>query len=114
MLHIYIFSYLFLSFDLIDHVVLPGSRGPGIQKSLIVGIIVVRYVVLPLAGILVVKGALKFGLVHYDPLYLFVLLLQFSLPPAMNIGTYVRSSGGFFLLSILAMQIKICVTGYFS
>ncbi|KAI5326991.1 hypothetical protein L3X38_026387 [Prunus dulcis] len=72
---------------------LTGSRGPGIQKSLVVGIIVVRYVVLPLAGILVVKGALKFGLVHYDPLYLFVLLLQFSLPPAMNIGTMAQLFG---------------------
>ncbi|KAM0975534.1 hypothetical protein ACFX13_018837 [Malus domestica] len=45
-----------------------------------------RYVALPLIGVLVVKGALIFGLVHSDPLYLFVLLLQFSLPPAMNIG----------------------------
>ncbi|TQE08774.1 hypothetical protein C1H46_005622 [Malus baccata] len=66
---------------------LKGLRGSGIQKSLVVGIIVVRYVALPLIGVLVVKGALKFGLVHSDPLYLFVLLLQFSLPPAMNIGT---------------------------
>ncbi|CAN6545588.1 unnamed protein product [Malus baccata var. baccata] len=65
---------------------LKGLRGSGIQKSLVVGIIVVRYVALPLIGVLVVKGALKFGLVHSDPLYLFVLLLQFSLPPAMNIG----------------------------
>ncbi|XP_016651197.1 PREDICTED: uncharacterized transporter YBR287W-like isoform X2 [Prunus mume] len=72
---------------------LAGSRGPGIQKSLVVGIIVVRYVALPLVGILVVKGALKFGLVHYDPLYLFVLLLQFSLPPAMNIGIMAQLFG---------------------
>ncbi|CAB4278825.1 unnamed protein product [Prunus armeniaca] len=72
---------------------LAGSRGPGIQKSVVVGIIVVRYVALPLAGILVVKGALKFGLVHYDPLYVFVLLLQFSLPPAMNIGIMAQLFG---------------------
>ncbi|KAB2631974.1 transporter-like [Pyrus ussuriensis x Pyrus communis] len=39
------------------------------------------------------KGALKFGLVHSDPLYLFVLLLQFSLPPAMNIGTMTQLFG---------------------
>ncbi|KAH0974518.1 hypothetical protein GBA52_016417 [Prunus armeniaca] len=72
---------------------LAGSRGPGIQKSLVVGIIVVRYVALPLVGILVVKGALKFGLVHYDPLYVYVLLLQFSLPPAMNIGIMAQLFG---------------------
>ncbi|XP_048425753.1 protein PIN-LIKES 1-like [Pyrus x bretschneideri] len=72
---------------------LQGLRGSGIQKSLLVGIIVVRYVALPLIGILVVKGALKFGLVHSDPLYLFVLLLQFSLPPAMNIGVMTQLFG---------------------
>ncbi|BFG30510.1 hypothetical protein CerSpe_167840 [Prunus speciosa] len=72
---------------------LSGSRGPGIQKSLVVGIIVVRFVALPLVGILVVKGALKFGLLHSDPLYLFVLLLQFSLPPAMNIGIMAQLFG---------------------
>ncbi|CAB4278824.1 unnamed protein product [Prunus armeniaca] len=72
---------------------LKGLRGPGMQKSLVVGIIIVRYVALPLIGILVVKGALKLGLVHSDPLYLFVLLLQFSLPPAMNIGTMTQLFG---------------------
>ncbi|KAM1484171.1 hypothetical protein TB2_035402 [Malus domestica] len=72
---------------------LQGLRGSGIQKSLVVGIIVVRYVALPLIGVLVVKGALKFGLVHSDPLYLFVLLLQFSLPPAMNIGIMTQLFG---------------------
>lgn len=56
------------------------------QKSLVVGIVVARYIALPLTGILIVKGAIHFGLVHSDPLYQFVLLLQFALPPAMNIG----------------------------
>ncbi|KAK4389990.1 protein PIN-LIKES 1 [Sesamum angolense] len=64
-----------------------GLKGSGIQKSVIFCILAVRYVALPLTGIAVVKGALRFGLIHDDPLYLFVLLLQFSLPPAMNIGT---------------------------
>lgn len=67
-------------------IVLSGLRGSGIQKSIVVGIIFVRYVFLPLTGILIIKGALKFGLVHSDPLYLFVLLIQYTLPPAMNIG----------------------------
>lgn len=57
------------------------------QKSIIVGIIVSRYVVLPFLGILVLKGAVHFGMVQSDPLYQFVLLLQFAVPPAMNIGT---------------------------
>ncbi|KAM5574028.1 protein PIN-LIKES 3 [Rosa sericea] len=72
---------------------LKGLRGSGIQKSIVVGIIIVRYVFLPLTGILIIKGALKFGLVHSDPLYLFVLLIQYTLPPAMNIGTITQLFG---------------------
>lgn len=34
----------------------------------------------------IVRGAVYLGLVQSDPLYQFVLLLQFALPPAMNIG----------------------------
>lgn len=52
----------------------------------IVGIILVRYIFLPLLGVAIVKAAVKFGLVPSDPLYQFVLLLQYALPPAMNIG----------------------------
>ncbi|KAM7519923.1 hypothetical protein LguiB_018885 [Lonicera macranthoides] len=70
-----------------------GLKGSGIQLSLIVGIIAVRYVFLPLFGVIIVKGAIHFGLVHTDPLYQFVLLLQFALPPAMNIGTITQLFG---------------------
>ncbi|XP_057975594.1 protein PIN-LIKES 3-like [Malania oleifera] len=72
---------------------LKGLRGSGVQKSVIVGIIVARYIALPCLGILIVKGAARFGLVHASPLYQFVLLLQFSLPPAMNIGTITQLFG---------------------
>ena len=65
---------------------LSGLRVGGIQKSILIGIIVVKFVAAPLTGILIVKGAVKFGFVSNDPLYLFVLLLQFSVPPAMNMG----------------------------
>ena len=67
---------------------LSGLRGSGVQKSQIVGIVFARYVALPLIGIVIVRGAFRFGLVHSDPLYQFVLLLQYAVPPAMNIGTY--------------------------
>jgi hypothetical protein len=63
-----------------------GLRVSGLQKSIIAGIVVVKYIALPLTGILIVKLALKLGFVSNDPLYLFVLLLQFSVPPAMNMG----------------------------
>ncbi|KAM6595742.1 hypothetical protein CsatA_006266 [Cannabis sativa] len=72
---------------------LRGLRGEGIQKSLVVGIVVARYIALPLTGILVVKGAVHLGLVQKEPLYQFVLLLQFVVPPAMNIGTMTQLFG---------------------
>ncbi|XP_030503393.2 protein PIN-LIKES 3 [Cannabis sativa] len=72
---------------------LRGLRGEGIQKSLVVGIVVARYIALPLTGILVVKGAVHLGLVQQEPLYQFVLLLQFVVPPAMNIGTMTQLFG---------------------
>lgn len=72
---------------------LKGLRGSGMQKSLLVGIIVVRYIALPLIGIFIVKGAVRLGIVQHDPLYQFVLLLQFALPPAMNIGTITQLFG---------------------
>ncbi|GLT39379.1 hypothetical protein SLA2020_135740 [Shorea laevis] len=66
---------------------LRGLRGSGIRPSLVLGVLAVRYVLLPLLGIVIVKGAIRFGLVNSDPLYQFILLLQYTLPPAMNIGT---------------------------
>ncbi|KAJ4702358.1 putative Auxin efflux carrier family protein [Melia azedarach] len=72
---------------------LGGLRGSRIQKSIVFGIIIARYVALPLIGVCVVKGALLFGLVNSDPLYHFILLLQFAMPPAMNIGTITQLFG---------------------
>ncbi|KAK9164785.1 hypothetical protein Syun_005687 [Stephania yunnanensis] len=70
-----------------------GLKGAGVQASVIVGIVLVRYVLLPLFGILVVKGASHIGLIHSEPLYRFVLLLQYAVPPAMNIGTITQLFG---------------------
>ncbi|KAK9129145.1 hypothetical protein Sjap_009632 [Stephania japonica] len=70
-----------------------GLKGSGVQASVIVGVVLVRYVLLPLFGILVVKGATHIGLIHSEPLYRFVLLLQYAVPPAMNIGTITQLFG---------------------
>ncbi|XP_076954144.1 protein PIN-LIKES 3-like [Bidens hawaiensis] len=72
---------------------LRGLKGSGISSSLIVGIVAVRFIFLPCFGILIVKGAIYFSLVHVEPLYLFVLLLQYALPPAINIGTITQLFG---------------------
>ena len=65
----------------------PGLKGARTPLWTIIGIIVVRYIFLPILGVLVIKGATDLGLVEVDPLYQFMLLLQYALPPAMNIGT---------------------------
>ncbi|KAJ1290203.1 hypothetical protein BS78_02G225500 [Paspalum vaginatum] len=58
------------------------------------GVVVVRYAALPLLGAALVKqGAAHLGVVQPDPLYQFILLLQYAVPPAMNIGTMAQLFG---------------------
>jgi len=62
----------------------------GLKPSVLVGIIVVRYIVLPIFGVVIVKGAIRYGIIHQDPLYNFILLLQYALPPAMSISKLIK------------------------
>nr|XP_043634759.1 protein PIN-LIKES 7-like [Erigeron canadensis] len=64
-----------------------GFRRASIRPVIIVTIICVRYVILPLVGIMVIKAAASLGLLPSDPLFSFVLLIQYTVPPAMNIST---------------------------
>ncbi|XP_031269281.1 protein PIN-LIKES 3-like isoform X1 [Pistacia vera] len=66
---------------------LGGLQRSGISFSVIIGIIAVRFIFLPLLGVVVVKAAHHFGMVGSDSLYQFILLLQFSLPPGVAVGT---------------------------
>ncbi|XWS56825.1 hypothetical protein CRYUN_Cryun09bG0118900 [Craigia yunnanensis] len=72
---------------------LKGLRGSGVGASLIVGIIVIRNILLPACGIVVVKAANYLGVVSSDSFYQFTLLLQYAIPPAMNIGTISQMLG---------------------
>lgn len=53
---------------------------------MVLGIVVARYISLPLAGIVIVKGSIRLNLVQPDPLYEFVILIQYAVPQAMNMG----------------------------
>ncbi|XP_021759367.1 protein PIN-LIKES 3-like isoform X2 [Chenopodium quinoa] len=65
-----------------------GLRGSGIQVATIMGIVAVRYLFLPLLGALIVKGAVQAGFVQsHDIFFQFVLLLQYTMPPAASIST---------------------------
>ncbi|XP_040995488.1 protein PIN-LIKES 3-like isoform X1 [Juglans microcarpa x Juglans regia] len=66
---------------------LRGLKGARVSPSLIVGIIAIRYIIMPSLGIGIVKAANYFGMVGSDSLYQFTLMLQYALPPAMNVGT---------------------------
>ncbi|XP_015948227.1 protein PIN-LIKES 3-like isoform X2 [Arachis duranensis] len=71
-----------------------GLEGVRKQLPLVIGITIVRFIALPAIGIGIVKGATHFGLIHHDPLYQFLLLLQFALPPAVAMSTMVQLFGG--------------------
>lgn len=66
---------------------LKGLKKSGVGIWVIIGVNVVRYIALPLLGILVIKGARYLGFVGSNSLYEFVLLIQYALPSAMTIGT---------------------------
>ncbi|KAH1037071.1 hypothetical protein AAZX31_20G188100 [Glycine max] len=72
---------------------LNGLKRSGMKFSLLVGIIVIRYIALPILGVVIVKGAIHFGIIHHDPLYQFVLMLQYALPPATSISTITQLFG---------------------
>ncbi|XP_011018693.1 PREDICTED: uncharacterized protein LOC105121661 [Populus euphratica] len=64
---------------------LEGLKGSKVPPMVLVGIVAVRYIIMAILGALIIKYAVLFGLLHSDPLYKFVLLLQFTLPPAIGI-----------------------------
>ncbi|XP_028769594.1 protein PIN-LIKES 3-like isoform X2 [Neltuma alba] len=72
---------------------LNGLKGSSMQLPIIIGIIIVRYVALPAFGIGILKGAIHIGLIHHDPLYKFLLLLQYAVPPAVSISTITQLFG---------------------
>ncbi|XP_074281087.1 protein PIN-LIKES 3-like [Silene latifolia] len=73
---------------------LKGLRGCKVQHTVIIGIIAVRYILLPLIGILIVKGAVHLGFVEpHNPLLHFSLMIHYALPPAMNLGTVTQLFG---------------------
>lgn len=65
---------------------LTGLRKAQVKPLIIIAVLSVRYILSPLIGIGIVKAAANLGFLPADPLYHFVLMLQYTVPPAMNIG----------------------------
>ncbi|KAG8480575.1 hypothetical protein CXB51_024515 [Gossypium anomalum] len=72
---------------------LKGLSGSGVGPSVIIGILIIRNIFLPVSGIGVIKAAKHLSLVDEDSFYLFTLLIQYAIPPAMNIGTISQMLG---------------------
>ncbi|CAJ1976521.1 unnamed protein product [Sphenostylis stenocarpa] len=88
---------------------LKGLKRSEMKPSLLMGIIVVRYIALPIFGVVIVKGAIRSGIIHQDPLYHFVLLLQYALPPAISISTITQLFGaGETECSIVMLVTNVC------
>ncbi|GJW51805.1 PIN-LIKES 7-like protein [Tanacetum coccineum] len=64
-----------------------GLRKRSVGPMIIIAVIIVRYLILPIIGIGVIKMAATLGLLPADPLFSFMLLIMFALPPGVNIST---------------------------
>ncbi|KAK2355373.1 protein PIN-LIKES [Trifolium repens] len=64
-----------------------GMRSSSIKPLVLMSIIIARLFLLPGIGFFVVKAAAKLGFLPLDPLFQYVLVIQYALPPAMNIST---------------------------
>ncbi|KAK1439251.1 hypothetical protein QVD17_05067 [Tagetes erecta] len=64
-----------------------GLRKASVGPTIIITVIIVRYLILPVIGIGVINLAVVMGLLPSDPLFRFVLLIMFALPPGVNIST---------------------------
>ncbi|QCD91218.1 protein PIN-LIKES 7-like [Vigna unguiculata] len=64
-----------------------GLKSSTIKPLTLISIIIGRLFLLPLIGLFIVKAAANFGLLPVDPLFQYVLVMQYAMPPAMNIST---------------------------
>ncbi|MQL93961.1 hypothetical protein Taro_026615 [Colocasia esculenta] len=64
-----------------------GIRKSRLKFSVILAVLFLKYTIIPASGLAVIIAAGKLGFLAEDPLYRYTLLLQYTLPPAMNIGT---------------------------
>jgi len=61
-------------------------RSSSIKPLVLISIIIVKLFLLPVIGFFVVKAAANLGFLPLDPLFQYVLIIQYVLPPAMNIS----------------------------
>ena len=65
-----------------------GTGSSSVKPLALISIIIARFILLPAIGLFVVKAAANFGFLPVDPLYQYVLVMQYAMPPAMNISKW--------------------------
>ncbi|XP_054823235.1 protein PIN-LIKES 7 isoform X1 [Prosopis cineraria] len=64
-----------------------GLRSSSVRLWSVVSIVVSKYIVIPIIGLFIVKVAANLKLLPPYPLFQYVLVMQYAMPPAMNIST---------------------------
>ncbi|QHN80315.1 hypothetical protein HN51_057219 [Arachis hypogaea] len=64
-----------------------GMKSSTIEPLTLISVVLVRLFLLPSIGLYIVRGAASLGFLPLDPLFQYVLVMQYAMPPAMNICT---------------------------
>ncbi|XP_016201319.1 protein PIN-LIKES 7 [Arachis ipaensis] len=64
-----------------------GFKSTSVKPLTLFCIIIARLFLLPVIGLFIVKAAANFGFLPVDPLFQYILVMQYAMPPAMNIST---------------------------
>nr|ACU18852.1 unknown [Glycine max] len=67
-----------------------GLKSSSVKPLTLISIIIARLLLLPIIGLFIVRAAANFDLLPVDPLFQYVLVMQYAMPPAMNISTMVQ------------------------
>ncbi|KAG0584887.1 hypothetical protein KC19_3G242800 [Ceratodon purpureus] len=70
-----------------------GISGKGMKVQTTIGVLLTRFLFLPIIGFGLVNSVDSLKLIPNDPLFQFVLLLQFCMPTAINVGTIAQLHG---------------------
>jgi hypothetical protein len=63
-----------------------GAGDSDMQMLTIIGIVMTRFVALPIVGIVIINIIQKMGVLPIDPLFKLVLILQFCMPTGISLG----------------------------
>lgn len=64
-----------------------GLKSSSVKPLTLICIIIARLFLLPAIGLIIVKAAANLNFLPVDPLFQYVLVMQYAMPPAMNIST---------------------------